>query len=165
MDTYTPRPRNCLRWISLSLVIVLLDQWTKLLALRFLTPNHAKVIFPFLNLILTFNTGAAFSFLRGQGPFAMWLLIGIAAIASIIILFFLARLPTTRVLLACALSLILGGALGNLVDRVYHGFVIDFIQLHIHQYAWPVFNVADSAISLGAVLLCIDILRAKRSPP
>ena len=150
--------RGALRWLWLSIFVIILDQITKQLALHHLILNKPVLIFPVFNLTLAFNKGAAFSFLASQGNLAVMLFSILAFVASIIILVCLAKLPGHKRWLACGLSLVFGGAIGNLMDRVYHGHVVDFIQLHIHHYYWPSFNIADTAISIGAIMILIDIL-------
>jgi signal peptidase II len=113
---------------------------------------------PFLNLVLVHNTGAAFGFLGSAGGWQNALFIVVAVGASAFILWMLSRLQAAEKMLAVALMLVLGGALGNLADRLFHGHVIDFIDVYYNSWHWPAFNVADSAITIGAVLLVFDAL-------
>jgi len=105
---------------------------------------------------LSYNTGAAFSFLGGAGGWQRWFFVGLAALVSIIIYSWLKKLDRSQAWLASALALILGGAIGNVIDRIYHGYVIDFIQWYYASYYWPSFNIADAAICIGAAILIID---------
>ena len=142
-----------LKWLWLSLTIILLDQAAKQLAEAFLPPHRAVEVLPFLDWYLTYNTGAAFSFLAGAGGWQRWLFTAIAIVISGVILQWLRKLPDDETVTAASLSLILGGAIGNLIDRLYLGHVIDYIQVWLGSYPWPAFNIADAAISVGAVML------------
>ena len=142
-----------LMWIP-ALVIVA-DQATKYLALQ----NLASGDFPvtsFFRFALAFNTGAAFSFLADAGGWQNLFFIGVAVVVSGIILFMFRKLGTKDMQLAVALMLVLGGAIGNVIDRVRFGYVVDFIDVYYRHWHWPTFNIADSAISIGAVLLVFD---------
>jgi signal peptidase II len=151
-----------LPWLLLALGVVILDQVTKYGIHQTLTYGHAIEVYPFLNLVLVYNPGAAFSFLSDQAGWQKHVFIAIAAIASGWVIYLLARYPHRR-LFSLALALILGGALGNLIDRVIFGAVIDFIDVHAAGYHWPAFNVADSAITCGAALLVFDSFRKQGS--
>jgi signal peptidase II len=142
----------------ISVIVMLLDQATKYAITASFQYNESKVILPFFNLVLAHNTGAAFSFLAGASGWQREFFIGVSVLISAVLLWMLKGNHTNRIL-ATALSLVLGGAFGNLVDRVAHGYVVDFIQLHAMGYAWPAFNVADSAICVGAALLIWDSFR------
>lgn len=146
-----------LRWLWLALAVVLLDQGTKELAEAYLTRHQPVAVAPHLNLTLTYNTGAAFSFLREAGGWKRWLLSGVALGVGAVIAVWLWRLPPRSHWLACALTLVLGGAAGNLLDRLFRpgGGVVDFVDLYYGDWHWPAFNVADSAISVGAVMLLV----------
>lgn len=150
-------------WLLLSLLIVVLDQASKYIISHALTLYQTIVVFPFFNLTLAHNRGAAFSFLNQTGSVALWLFAGIASIVSVAIIVWLYRLPRGQAWQGCALALILGGAIGNLVDRLVRGFVVDFIQLHAGNWYWPAFNIADSAICVGAVILALTILFTRKS--
>lgn len=149
-----------IRLLWISVVILVLDQASKVLALEVLAGPPVAVL-PFFNLNLTFNTGAAFGFLSQATGWQNWFFIGIASTVSVVIVFMIRSLPQRDLQIAVALSMILGGAIGNLVDRVRLGYVIDFIQLYYQAWSWPVFNVADSAITVGAVLLALDLFGIK----
>ena len=131
---------------------MILDQGTKYLASTML--DYAPVpVLPFLNFALTYNSGAAFSFLSSAGGWQRWFFVVISIVVSAIIVHWLRGAPRGEVRLPMALALVLGGALGNLWDRLALGAVVDFIDLHYHGWHWPTFNIADSAIAVGACLL------------
>lgn len=146
------------RWLWWSVLIVALDQVTKVIAEQWLLPLQPLPVLPSFNLTLMYNTGAAFSFLAGAGGWQRWLFIVLASVISVVLVIWLLRLSRDQRLQAAALVLVLGGAVGNLIDRILYGHVIDFIQLYYQQWYWPTFNIADAAISVGAVLLIIDTL-------
>ena len=145
-----------LRWLWLSALVVVLDQVTKLWAEAALLGRPPLKVLPHLDLILVYNTGAAFSFLSDAGGWQRWFFVTISFLAAILLTMWLRRLKSEQWALALALSLVIGGAVGNLVDRLWLGYVIDFIQLYYKNFFWPAFNVADSAITVGAVLLVWD---------
>ena len=151
-----------MRWLAISVIVMLFDQATKYAITASFQYNESKVILPFFNLVLAHNTGAAFSFLAGASGWQREFFIVVSVVISAVLLWMLRQNHANR-LLATALALVLGGAFGNLVDRVLLGHVVDFIQLHAFGYAWPAFNVADSAICVGAALLIWDSFR-KPSP-
>ena len=151
-------PRPWTRWLLASFAIVAADFATKAWVTSAFAPGEIFTVTPFFNLVLVYNTGAAFSFLAGAGGWQRWFFIGVSIVVSIAILWMLRR-HHREPLMATALALVLGGALGNLYDRVTIGRVVDFVQLHAAGYYWPAFNVADSAISVGVVLLIWDSLR------
>lgn len=140
-------------WFALSFLVIVADQLTKYLALTKLTAYQARPIFPMLNFTLAFNTGAAFNFLSNSGNWHRWFFVLFSLSVSTFLVIWLARLPRKATLHSLALSLILGGALGNFYDRLTRGNVIDFIDFYYENHHWPVFNLADSAICVGAVLL------------
>lgn len=149
-------------WLGISLIVILLDQVTKLTIKQMFAFGQSRPVTSFFNLLLTYNEGAAFSFLSSQGGWQRYLFTGISVCATILILYLLKRNAGQR-MFCWALALILGGAVGNLIDRVAYGHVIDFLDVHAGGWHWPAFNVADSAICLGAVLFVLDELRrAKR---
>ena len=147
------------RWLWLPVLVVVLDQATKWLALGMLDPYRPVPLIPFLNFTLMFNDGAAFSFLSGAGGWQRWLFSGFALAMSVVLLIWLLRLGSRERLTAAALSLVLGGAVGNLIDRIVMGRVVDFIDFFVGEWHWPAFNVADSAITLGVVLLLLSSFR------
>jgi signal peptidase II len=159
------------RWLALSAVVLAADLATKVWVTRAFAPGDVITVTPFFNLVLVYNTGAAFSFLANAGGWQRWFFMVVSAVVSVVIVWLLSRHHRDR-LMACALALVLGGALGNLYDRVTLGKVVDFVQLHAAGYYWPAFNIADSAISVGVVLLVWDSIReglaargAKRQQP
>jgi signal peptidase II len=151
-------------WLSLAFVIFLVDQLTKLLVVRSFSFAERKNIFPgWFDLTLLYNKGAAFSFLASGSGWQRWFFIGIGLIAAVFIIWMLKRHPGQK-LFCFALAMILGGAMGNVLDRMTRGQVVDFLLVYYDRWFWPAFNVADSAITLGAAMLILDeILRVKRS--
>lgn len=150
------------KWLWLSVLVIVLDQATKYMVVANFELYESKALLPFLNLTLLHNTGAAFSFLAAAGGWQRWLFLGLGAGASVMIVLWLMRLPRSDRRLALALALILGGALGNVWDRAVLGYVIDFIDVYYGNWHWPAFNVADSAITVGAALLLFDGLFGQR---
>lgn len=148
-----------LRWLLIAVVVVIFDQATKYAAVAMLADQPPVEVTPFFNLLLVYNRGAAFSFLAGAGGWQRELFTGIAIVASIWIVYLLRRYPQQS-LFCLALSLVLGGALGNVIDRLSIGAVVDFLDFHAFGWHWPAFNVADSAITCGAALLIWDGLRS-----
>ena len=146
-----------LRWLGLSGVVVVVDQLTKVWAEAKLAPWSPVPVLPHLDLRLAYNRGAAFSFLSDAGGWQRWVLSALALVVSLVLGFWLARLHAGQRLLAAALSLIIGGAAGNLIDRALRGEVVDFIDVYYDaRWHWPAFNVADSAITVGVGLLLLD---------
>lgn len=145
-----------LLWLGLSLIIIIIDQLTKMWAVKALSYGNPIEVLPFVNFTLLHNTGAAFSFLADAGGWQRWLFMGLAIVISIGLVIWLLRLSVQQLGLIIALALILGGALGNLIDRVIYGYVIDFIDVYYHAWHWPAFNIADSAITIGVIILLID---------
>ncbi len=141
-----------------SCAIVLADQITKWMVLGRLAPWERVEITAFFNLVLAFNKGAAFSFLAGAGGWQTPLLVAFALVAAVVVSVMLLRSPGRRMFCA-GLALILGGAVGNVIDRLRYGHVVDFLDLHAGGWHWPAFNVADSAITVGAALLILDGFR------
>jgi signal peptidase II len=156
MNTASPQ----LRWLWISLLVVILDQAAKQIAEAQLTPHQAVNLFPYFDWYLTYNTGAAFSFLANAGGWQRWLFTVIAIVISIVIVQWVRKLPSEDTLTAASLCLILGGAIGNLIDRVYLGHVIDYIQVWLGSYPFPAFNIADASISVGAALLILSSFSA-----
>ncbi len=146
-------------WLWLSVAVIVLDRITKYLIVRHLEEFQEVVLLPFLSLIRLHNEGAAFSFLSTASGWQRWAFIALGIAVSIGILAWLRRLPARgHHVLAAGLCLVLGGALGNVIDRVAFGYVVDFIRVHYGAWDFPAFNVADSAITIGAVLLILDNL-------
>ena len=146
------------RYLWVAVVVFVLDQLTKFVATDYLAQHGEVNLAPFLNLVLVHNTGAAFGFLSNAGGWQNVFFIIIAAAASVFILWMISRLDSQERLLAMALMLVLGGALGNLTDRLIHGYVIDFVDIYYQNWHWPAFNLADSAITVGAMLLVLDAM-------
>ncbi len=144
-------------WFILSVVVMLLDQISKYWALYTLTPYQPIAVMPMVNFTLAYNTGAAFSFLSGAGSWHRWFFTSFSGVMSIVLAVWMIRTPQAARLQLVALSLILAGAMGNLVDRIVLGHVIDFIDVYYSHYHWPAFNLADSAICTGAFLLLVDM--------
>jgi signal peptidase II len=150
-------------WLGLALAIIAVDQLTKIAIERVFDYGDVRPVTSFFNLVLTYNKGAAFSFLAGASGWQTEFLTTVGILASLFIVYLLARHGTQR-LFSLALALILGGAVGNVIDRLAHGHVIDFLDFHYAGWHWPAFNVADSAIVCGAALLILDeLLRVRRS--
>ena len=150
-----------LKWMNLSALVIVFDQLSKWWANSALELYQSIAVLPFFNITLAYNHGAAFSFLASESGWQRWFFTGLAVVVSIVLLVWLKRLKTDAKLEAISLALILGGALGNVIDRVVHGYVIDFIDVYYGTYHWPAFNVADSAICVGAILLILDSFRNK----
>jgi len=154
-----------LRWFAVAATVVLLDQVTKLYIMLEFSLGESHTITGFFNLVRAHNEGAAFSFLSDAGGWQRWFLTLVSIIVSVIIAIWLTRLPRQRLLEALALSLILGGALGNLYDRMTLGYVVDFLDFHWAGWHFAAFNVADMGISVGAGLIIIDALFFQQSEP
>ena len=151
-----------LKWLWLSFGVIVLDQITKRIAEYQLVQFAPMEILPFLNFALVYNQGAAFSFLSDAGGWQRWFFTALALLVSAIIVWWLYRLKRGETGTAISLALILGGAIGNVIDRILHGHVIDFIDVHYAGYHWPTFNIADSAITIGAVILIAASLMPAR---
>ena len=161
--TFTRSSNNMLPWLGLALLIFLADQFTKVLILGYYKLGDATYVTSFFNVVRVHNAGAAFSFLANAGGWQRWFFTGIGVVAAIFIVWMLKSHPGQK-LFSFALACILGGAIGNVVDRTLHGYVVDFLDFHYAGWHFPAFNVADSAISIGAVCLILDeILRVRRS--
>ncbi|HSW69459.1 MAG TPA: signal peptidase II [Gammaproteobacteria bacterium] len=148
-------------WLWVTVIVLILDRLTKYFALQYLPPYAEVPVFKYFNLTLAYNKGAAFSFLNSASGWQIWMFGVIALLVSIGLLIWLARLSSRQRWLCIALTLIIGGALGNLSDRFLYGHVIDFLDFYIANWHWPAFNIADSAICVGAVMLFIDALWKK----
>jgi signal peptidase II len=155
--------QRLLPWLGLAAAVILADQLTKLSVERAFDYGDVRPVTSFFNLVLTYNKGAAFSFLASASGWQGGFLIGVAVAASIFIVYLLARHGNQK-LFAFALALILGGAIGNVIDRIAYGHVIDFLDFHWRGWHWPAFNLADSAIVGGAGLLILDeLLRVRKA--
>ena len=151
--------------LALAAVLILLDQASKLAVLRLLEPYQTIPVVPGFNLTLAFNRGASFSFLADAGGWQRWLFSGISLAASVIIVILLRRTPPADRLNGLGLSLVLSGAVGNLIDRLWLGHVVDFLDVYYRAWHFPAFNIADSAISIGAALLVLGMWRQERAAP
>ena len=150
-------------WLALALLLVLADQFTKVLILGSYQLGEGTALTSFFNLVRVHNTGAAFSFLAGASGWQRWFFVGIGVVAVVVIVWMLKSHPGQR-LFSLALSCILGGAVGNVLDRLLYGYVVDFLDFHYAGVHFPAFNLADSAITLGASCLILDeLLRVRRS--
>ena len=150
-------------WLWLTLAVVVLDQWTKWLVTRNFSEFQSFTLMPMLDLVRLHNEGAAFSFLSDASGWQRWMFTALGIGVSAVLLVWLKRLPSRgQHRLAAALALIMGGALGNVIDRILLGHVIDFIHVHYQLWYFPAFNVADSAITVGALLLILDSLLSGR---
>ena len=146
-----------LRWIWLAVLAIALDQFTKLAIMQHIPYGHGVYVTSFFNLVHVYNLGAAFSFLAGAEGWQRWLFSGLAVVISGILLVAMARTPAKLSLTNVAYSLVIGGAIGNLIDRLVYGHVVDFLDFHWQDlYHFAAFNVADMAISCGAVLIILD---------
>lgn len=160
-----PSVKRFLLWMPLSCLVVLIDQLSKHIALTHLVYATPKVILPFLNLTLIYNTGVSFGFLhKALGEWQQFFLIAMTATISTFILIWLYRVPAKERLTAFSLALIFGGAVGNLIDRVRFAYVVDFLNFHIGAWHFAVFNLADAAISIGAALIILGIFLERRDP-
>jgi signal peptidase II len=153
--------RSLLFWLLLALVIIVADQFTKTLILGHFQLGDSKHVTSFFNVVRVHNTGAAFSFLAGASGWQRYFFIGLGLAATVFIIWMLKKYPA-QTLFCLAVTLIMGGALGNVIDRFLHGYVVDFIQVHWGGWYFPSFNIADSAITTGAVLLILDEIRRVR---
>jgi signal peptidase II len=150
------------KWLWVSVVVLLVDQCTKLLADAMLVLHQQVAVIPYLALFKAYNPGAAFSFLSDASGWQRWFFVVLAIIVIAVLLVWLWRLSAAEAATSLALSLILGGAVGNLIDRLVYGYVIDFIDVYYGSWHWPAFNVADAAISVGAFLLLLDAFRGNK---
>ena len=158
-----PLAQSGWRWLPLALLVIVLDQLAKAWVVQHFHLFERVHLLPVLDIILTYNTGAAFSFLADAAGWQRWVFVVLALTVSIVLIGWMRRLrASSHGLLACGLSLIVGGALGNLIDRLLPGRVVDFVHAHWGEHYFPAFNVADSAITIGAALLLLDALLESR---
>ena len=151
-------------WLALAALLLLLDQFTKVLIVGALQLGDGFAVTSFFNIVRVHNTGAAFSFLAQAGGWQRWFFTGLGVVAAVFIVWLLHRHPGQR-LFGFAMACVLGGAVGNVIDRVLYGHVVDFLDFHAWGLHFPAFNVADSAITVGAACLILDeLLRVRRSP-
>ncbi len=154
--------RTGLRWLWVTLLVVAIDQVSKLLLIQHLEPFRPVAVLPSLNFLLTFNTGVSFSFLQLPGGLQRWPLALFAIVIAVVLLGWLRRIAGDRRLLGIAVAIILGGAVGNLIDRVVNGQVTDFIQVYYGTWSFAIFNLADAAITIGVALILLDNLLGER---
>jgi signal peptidase II len=152
----TVKHASMLKYLWISVLVIMADQLTKWIANTQLEYHQAVTVLPYFEWFLSYNPGAAFSFLSDAGGWQRWFFTLLAIVISIALLFWIKKLTAEEKITAISLSLILGGAIGNVIDRLIYGYVIDFIQVWLGSYPWPAFNIADSAISVGAVLLLVS---------
>jgi len=148
-------------WLGLAVIVIVLDQFSKTLILGNYQLGDSRFVTSFFNVVRVHNSGAAFSFLAGAGGWQRWFFITLGFGATAFIIWMLRSHPTQK-LFCFAVTMIMGGALGNVIDRMLHGYVVDFIQVHAGGWYFPSFNLADSAITLGAILLILDEIRRVR---
>jgi len=155
---FTPT-RGAANWLWLSFFVVLVDQVTKAFVIGMVKMQDTIALLPILDIVYLENEGAAFSILAEASGWQRWFFIALALLVSIVLMIWLRTIRNEQKMLAIGLALILGGAFGNVIDRVWHGYVVDFIYFHWQRWYFPAFNIADSAISVGAVALLIDAFR------
>jgi signal peptidase II len=158
-----PSGSGMLQWLGLAVILLIADQLTKVMILGYYQLGDSTYVTSFFNVVRVHNSGAAFSFLAGAGGWQRWFFTTIGVVAAIVIVWMLKNHGGQK-LFAFALACILGGAIGNVIDRVMYGYVVDFLDFHWAGWHFPAFNVADAAISIGAVSLILDeLLRVRRS--
>jgi signal peptidase II len=151
-----------LQWLGLAAILLIADQFTKVLIVGFYQLGDATQVTSFFNVVRVHNSGAAFSFLAAAGGWQRWFFMAIGIVAAAVILWLL-KSHAGQKLFAFAMACILGGAIGNVIDRVLYGYVVDFLDFHWHGWHFPAFNIADSAITVGAACLILDeVLRVRR---
>ena len=148
-----------LRWLWLSVLVIALDLGTKALATAMLTYAEPVAVMPMFNFTLLHNTGAAFSFLAGADGWQRWFFVALATVVRVVLVIWLKNLKREETWTAIAIALILGGAIGNVYDRVVHGYVVDFLHFYWQDWHFPAFNIADTAITIGAGMMILDIFR------
>ena len=154
---------SMLPWLGLALIVLIADQFTKILILGYYQYGDSTYVTPFFNIVRAHNTGAAFSFLAAASGWQRWVFTAIA-LAAVVFILYLLRSHSHQKLFSFALACILGGAIGNVIDRLLHGYVVDFIQVHWQRHYFPAFNVADSAITIGAAcLILVELRRVRRT--
>ena len=154
---------KALPYYAIAIAVIIFDQFTKWLVLESYAELERDVVTPFFYLTLRFNTGAAFSFLADAGGWQRWFFGILAFSVSVLLVIWIAKIASTKRLETSALALVLGGAVGNLWDRIVLGKVVDFLVFHYQTWEWPAFNIADSAICIGAGLLILDMLMGKKN--
>lgn len=161
--SFKPASSNLWQWLGLSLVILIADQFTKVLILGYYRLGDSTPITSFFNVVRVHNSGAAFSFLADASGWQRWFFTAVGVLAAGVIIWMLKSHPGQK-LFSFAMACILGGAVGNVIDRVLYGYVVDFLDFHAKGWHFPAFNIADSAISIGAACLILDeLLRVRRA--
>ncbi|MEO6972670.1 MAG: signal peptidase II [Rhodoferax sp.] len=160
-NSFVKSSGNLLPWLGLALIVLILDQFSKVLIMGYYQLGDGVTVASFLNIVRVHNTGAAFSFLAAASGWQRWFFTAIGVVAALLIVWLL-RSHAGQKLFSFALACILGGAVGNVMDRLMHGYVVDFLDFHLHSAHFPAFNLADSAITLGAACLILDELRRVR---
>jgi signal peptidase II len=161
--SFSSSSSSMLPWLGLALILLIADQFTKILILGYYQLGDSTLVTSFFNIVRVHNTGAAFSFLADASGWQRWFFTGIGAVAIAVILWMLKAHPGQK-LFSFALACILGGAIGNVIDRVRYGYVVDFLDFHWGTWHFPAFNIADSAISIGAACLILDeLLRVRKT--
>lgn len=150
--------QSFLLWMGASALLLILDQLTKVIAKSSLLEGISQPVTSFLNWTLVYNPGAAFSFLAQAGGWQRWFFTGLGLIAAAVMIWLIKK-NTSQTLFCLAMSLVLSGAIGNVIDRILYGAVVDFIDLHYAGWHWPAFNIADSAITIGVILLILDEIK------
>lgn len=157
--------RSPLHWLWLAAAVIAIDLGSKAMASASLGLGESIQVLPFFNLTLLHNPGAAFSFLAGEDGWQRWFFVALAAVVSVVLIRWLSRLGAGERWMAVAIVLILGGAIGNVYDRVMHGYVVDFLHFYWNQYHFPAFNLADTAITIGALMMVVDLFRKSPEQP
>ena len=148
-----------LKWLWLAVLVIVVDLGTKAMATAMLTYANPVPVLPSFNLTLLHNTGAAFSFLANADGWQRWFFVALALVVSVVLVTWLRKLKANETWIAIAIVLILGGALGNVYDRVVHGYVVDFLHFYWQDWHFPAFNLADTAITIGAAMMILDLFR------
>jgi signal peptidase II len=161
MDITMGRQKNGskLKWLWLAVLVIVIDLGTKAMATAMLTYGNPVPVLPMFNLTLLHNTGAAFSFLAEAAGWQRWFFVGLALVVSVVLTGWLRNLKHHETWTAIAIALILGGALGNVYDRIVHGYVVDFLHFYWQSWHFPAFNLADTAITIGAAMMILDVFR------
>ncbi|MGV8892755.1 MAG: signal peptidase II [Burkholderiaceae bacterium] len=158
-NRFSSSPRASITpWLGIAAIVILLDQLSKITITKLFTYGESLAVTPFFNLVLVYNKGAAFSFLATESGWQRYFFTAVGIVAALVIIYMLRRNSGQR-MFCWALALILGGAIGNVIDRVLYGHVIDFLDVHFVGWHWPAFNIADSTIFIGAGLFILDELR------
>jgi signal peptidase II len=161
--TFSRASGSILHWLGLAFILLLVDQFTKVLILGYYQLGDSTYVLSFFNVVRVHNSGAAFSFLAGASGWQRWFFTGVGLLAVGFILWML-KSHAGQKLFSFAMACLLGGAVGNVIDRLVHGYVVDFLDFHVQSWHFPAFNVADSAITVGAACLILDeLLRVRRS--